>query len=159
MTAQSAAEAACLSNEECNKMVGNIMEMGYTREQAELALRASFNNPDRAVEYLLCGMPANLEDTEMEDPAASIAAAAAVAAAGTAGAATPATTGSGDIRLPAGGVDGADPLAFLRTQPQFQQMRNLIHQNPEFLNAVLQQVSSVPKNCQTIVISLVKSCI
>lgn len=44
------------------------------------------------------------------------------------------------INIPVGTEGNADPLAFLRTQPQFHQMRNLIHQNPELLNAALQQV-------------------
>lgn len=110
-------------------MVTNIMEMGYSRDMVERALRASFNNPNRAVEYLLSGIPdSNLE--ELSNPVGS-------AAGGLA------DDTAGNINIPAGTEGNADPLAFLRSQPQFHQMRNLIHQNPELLNAALQQVRCV----------------
>lgn len=85
----------------------------YPREQVEQALRASFNNPDRAVEYLLTGIPYQLLDDAAEDQAEA-----------------QDTTQD----------QGQDPLAFLRSQPQFQQMRQVIQQNPQLLNAVLQQI-------------------
>ena len=34
-------------------MIARIAEMGFEREQIVIALEASFNNPNRAIEYLM----------------------------------------------------------------------------------------------------------
>ncbi|XP_061635819.1 UV excision repair protein RAD23 homolog B-like isoform X1 [Phyllopteryx taeniolatus] len=130
-------------------LVSEIMSMGYEREAVVSALRASYNNPDRAVEYLLTGLPATeagdapaLRDAP-SDPAAALVPAATLAPATQ----TPPAADAERLSSSGGGGGGGggspstrNPLEFLRNQPQFQQMRQIIQQNPALLPALLQQL-------------------
>lgn len=128
------AESILLTGDAYNKIIQNIMEMGYDRESVVRALDASFNNPDRAVEYLINGIP----DSAFEDRAV----AGGNAGSGTGGAGSEPSSESRNTSSRSNTERGSDenPLAFLRRQAQFQQMRSVIQQNPELLNAVLQQI-------------------
>lgn len=111
---QEDAASALVTGSEYETMLNEIMSMGYEREKVVAALRASFNNPHRAVEYLLTGIPGSPEpesalpeETQPAVPPAS---------------------------------EGENPLEFLRDQPQFQNMRQVLQQNPALLPALLQQL-------------------
>ncbi|XP_067877248.1 UV excision repair protein RAD23 homolog A-like [Heterodontus francisci] len=98
-------------------MLSEIISMGYEREQVVAALRASFNNPHRAVEYLLMGIP----DSSVQESAVS-----------------QDSLESGQVTNPEPLVE--NPLEFLRDLPQFQNMRQVLQQNPSMLPALLQQL-------------------
>ncbi|TKC44373.1 hypothetical protein EI555_005020, partial [Monodon monoceros] len=114
-------------------MVTEIMSMGYERQQVIAALRASFNNPDRAVEYLLMGIPGDRESQAVVDPPPAASSGAPQSSVAAVAATTTATTTTSS---------GAYPLAFLRNQPQFEQRRQIIQQNPSLLPASLQQIGA-----------------
>jgi len=116
-------DSGLVVGEDYNRMVQNIQDMGYERSQVEAALRASFNNPDRAVEYLLTGIPPQMDVGGGGGPAAVV--------------------GGGGAPVPvpaAGGAPGENPLAFLRDHEMFQQIRSVIQQNPNMLSTMLQQI-------------------
>lgn len=112
------ASSALVTGAEYEAMLTEIMSMGYERERVVAALRASFNNPHRAVEYLLTGIPSS--PVQESNPPAQAPA-------------------SGPTEAPSL-AEGENPLAFLRTQPQFLHMRQAIQQNPTLLPALLQQL-------------------
>ncbi|XP_061495960.1 UV excision repair protein RAD23 homolog A isoform X5 [Rhineura floridana] len=108
------AASTLVTGSEYETMLTEIMSMGYERERVVAALRASYNNPHRAVEYLLTGIPGSPEPERASTQESQ----------------------SQEQSAP----EGENPLEFLRDQPQFQNMRQVIQQNPALLPALLQQL-------------------
>ena len=102
-----------VTGEQYNKMVEEIQGMGFEREQVVQALRAAFNNPDRAIEYLLSGIP--------QDPQPM----------------TQPQMGEGTQ------LQGQqEDLSSIMNSPVFQQLSAAIRQNPQLLPVVLQQIQT-----------------
>lgn len=128
------AESTLVTGSAYEDMITSLMAMGFDRESVVRALRASFNNPDRAVEYLLSGIPdvPAGEEAPMQVPRAAQGGESNVSMA------SPPSSDS-NASVPTGGTE-EDPLAFLRSQPQFQRMRQAIQENPGLLPTLLQQI-------------------
>ncbi|KAL9558711.1 hypothetical protein MBANPS3_000758 [Mucor bainieri] len=157
-------DTSLVTGTQLDSVIQNLMEMGFEREQCVRALRASFNNPDRAVEYLFNGIPQHILDEmnanqqAQQEPAA--AAAVPAAAAGTtspsAAQATSPTTDNASgapLNLFAAAqqqaqqqqqqqqsAGGNTDFSGLRNTPHFQQIRQLVQSNPALLQPLLQQL-------------------
>jgi len=126
-TATSATPAAPPANPFSDELINNITVMGFPRDQVVAALRAAFGNPDRAVEYLMNGIPEHLTREQAPAPAAQSGGAQAAAAATPTSNPTPTSNMSTFDRI--------------RQEPQFQQIRQIIRTNPHLLEQFIQQMS------------------
>mmetsp|Transcript_780 Transcript_780/g.2915 ORF Transcript_780/g.2915 Transcript_780/m.2915 type:complete len:367 (-) Transcript_780:163-1263(-) len=138
--AYGSAASTLVSGSAMEGTITQLMDMGFDRGKVEKALRAAFNNPDRAVEYLFNGIPEG-EESQPRQPAP--------AAGAPTQAAAPQSTGPNSAPLnlfPPGGVpqaqDQADTgaLDFLRNNQQFRALRTMVRQNPDILQPMLQEL-------------------
>ncbi|KAK6913497.1 Ubiquitin-associated domain [Dillenia turbinata] len=140
-----------------NLVVGNnlestvqqILDMGggsWDRDTVVRALRAAYNNPERAVEYLYSGIPEHAEV-----PAVARAPASGQPVNPTAQAPQqPAIPSTGPNANPLdlfpqglpsmGSNAGAGSLEFLRNSQQFQALRSMVQANPQILQPMLQEL-------------------
>ncbi|ONK70497.1 uncharacterized protein A4U43_C05F34320 [Asparagus officinalis] len=137
---QAASNLAAGSN--LDQIINQLMDMGsgnWDKDTVSRALRAAYNNPERAVEYLYSGIP----------PAAEVAVPVAAntnEAAATGSSPQPGLPNSSPLNMfPQGaaslgaGNDGS--LDFLRNNPQFQMLRAMVQANPQILQPMLQELS------------------
>mmetsp|Transcript_61361 Transcript_61361/g.99357 ORF Transcript_61361/g.99357 Transcript_61361/m.99357 type:complete len:399 (-) Transcript_61361:155-1351(-) len=131
--AEAQAAAGLVAAAGMESTITQLCDMGFERPQVIRCLQAAFNNPDRAVEYLMSGIPAGAE---------------AAAAQQGAPAGPPATGGGGgEGAFPAMPAGGGTPeplppaLAELRNHPQFQQLAGAVAQNPQLLAQMLPAIA------------------
>lgn len=140
--------ALAIGNERA-EAIANMESMGFPREQIDRAMRAAFFNPDRAVEYLLNGIPASAQ----QEQAAATPAPASVPSTRPTQAARPQESGEGVNLFEAAAGNRAAPtgnetrsipanLDFLRADAQFQRLRQVVQQQPAMLEPILQQVAT-----------------
>ncbi|KAH1053171.1 hypothetical protein GLYMA_08G262900v4 [Glycine max] len=133
--------------------IQQILDMGggsWDRDTVVRTLRAAYNNPERAVEYLYSGIPEQAEAPPVTGVPAS--AQPSNPPADTPQAAQPASVPSSGPNanpldlFPQGlpnvgsGAAGAGSLDFLRNSQQFQALRAMVQANPQILQPMLQEL-------------------
>ncbi|XP_073829641.1 UV excision repair protein RAD23 homolog B-like [Musca autumnalis] len=98
------------TNPETEAMVAQIVSMGYVEHDVRRALKASFNNPERAIEYLIEGIP------------------------------TSPSTPEGDSYTDTDADLSMTPFEIFRGDPVFQNLRSALQQHPELIDAAIQRI-------------------
>lgn len=144
--------------------VQQILDMGggsWERDTVIRALRAAFNNPERAVEYLYSGIP---EQAEVPPVAQVPAGGQALNPPASAPQPVPSSgpaVGSGPNANPldlfpqgipsAGSNASAGTLDFLRNSQQFQAFRAMVQANPQILQPMLQELGKQNPNLMRLI--------
>ncbi|GLU14132.1 hypothetical protein SLE2022_307200 [Rubroshorea leprosula] len=124
--------------------IQQIMDMGggnWDKETVSRALRAAYNNPERAVDYLYSGIP---ETAEVAVPVVNF-------PTGQTAETEPAAPASGapnssplnmfpQETLSGAGAGGLGSLDFLRNNQQFVALRSMVQSNPQILQPMLQEL-------------------
>ncbi|KAL3512009.1 hypothetical protein ACH5RR_024726 [Cinchona calisaya] len=126
--------------------IQQIMDMGggtWDKETVTRALRAAYNNPERAVDYLYSGIP---EMAEIAVPVAQTGIDSGTQTGlGTSGAISGAPNSSPLNLFPQENLSGdagtdLGSLDFLRNNQQFQALRSMVQSNPQILQPMLQEL-------------------
>ncbi|KAG4907481.1 hypothetical protein AAZX31_20G102600 [Glycine max] len=133
--------------------IQQILDMGggsWDRDTVVRALRAAYNNPERAVEYLYTGIPEQAEaplvarapvSAQPTNPPADAPQTAQPAAVTSAGPnANPLDLFPQGLPNVGSGAAGAGSLDFLRNSQQFQALRAMVQANPQILQPMLQEL-------------------
>lgn len=124
--------------------IQQIMDMGggsWDKETVTRALRAAYNNPERAVDYLYSGIP---ETTEVAVPVPNLP----IGQIDETGATAPASGAPNSSplnmfpqeALSGAGAGGLGSLDFLRNNQQFLALRSMVQSNPQILQPMLQEL-------------------
>ncbi|XP_074280655.1 ubiquitin receptor RAD23b-like [Silene latifolia] len=128
--------------------IQQLLDMGggsWDRDTVTRALRAAYNNPERAVDYLYSGIP---ETTVVAEPVPLFPANQGIAAteSGVAPVQVSGAPNSSPLNmfpqelLSDAGDEGFGSLDFLRNNPQFQALRSMVQTNPQILQPMLQEL-------------------
>jgi len=115
-------ESNLVVGEQYEASIQNLMGMGFGREEVLEALRAAYNNPERAVEYLINGIPKAPTGPALVPGQ------------------QPGQQGQPGTTAPTGNLDPS-MLATLINSPQFTQIRQMIRNDPQSLSVFLQQIA------------------
>ncbi|RDY04436.1 Ubiquitin receptor RAD23b [Mucuna pruriens] len=131
--------------------IQQIMDMGggnWDRDTVSRALRAAYNNPERAIDYLYSGIP---EAAEVAVPVPHYPGSQTTETAGISSGAVPVGPNSSPLNMfpqetISGTGAGLGSLDFLRNNPQFQALRSMVQSNPQILQPVLQELGKQNPN-------------